>query len=64
MPEFLQVGFETKERVEGSAAVLFGVVADSGKLEFSIDGEYDRMSDTPRRAGGLMTGAASKAVER
>jgi hypothetical protein len=31
MPEFLQVGFETKERVERSAAVLFGVVPDFGE---------------------------------
>jgi hypothetical protein len=37
MPEFLQVGFEAQERMVGSAAVLFGVVTDFGKLEFSID---------------------------
>jgi hypothetical protein len=43
MPELLEMGFETKQRMIGASAVLFGIVAHAGSGFVAIDGQDDRV---------------------
>jgi len=53
MPELLQMGFEAKERMVGSTAMFFGVLAHFGKRVFSIDREDDRVQIEDQGGSGF-----------
>jgi hypothetical protein len=52
MPKFLEMSFEAKQRMVGSPAMFPGIVAHTGPLHLSVDGQDDGIQIENQRGSG------------